>query len=134
MFKPAAAGPFPAIVILPTCGGHGRPHSFDWAKAALERGYAVLVVDPLSFSASATLYAQTLNGDEIKAAVSGKSGTWQGMTGNSGSVRYSADGKSRVTGKFKGFTEDTGIWRISSNKVLQQVEENSRRQGSVLSI
>jgi dienelactone hydrolase len=48
MFKPAAAGPFPALVILPTCGGHGRPHSFDWAKAALERGYAVLVVDPLT--------------------------------------------------------------------------------------
>src|ERR1700716_1977511 len=35
LFKPAGAGPFPALVILPTCGGHGfalrsmsgrRPH------------------------------------------------------------------------------------------------------------
>jgi len=46
MFKPAGTGPFPALVILPTCGGHAVRHSFDvWAKAALQRGYAVLVVD-----------------------------------------------------------------------------------------
>jgi dienelactone hydrolase len=49
MFKPAGTGPFPALVILPTCGGHESRHSFDvWAKAALQRGYAVLVVDPLT--------------------------------------------------------------------------------------
>jgi dienelactone hydrolase len=49
LFKPAGAGPFPALVILPTCGGHQARHSFDvWAKAALQRGYAVLVVDPLT--------------------------------------------------------------------------------------
>lgn len=49
MFKPAGAGPFPALVILPTCGGHQQRHAFDvWAKAALERGYAVLVIDPLT--------------------------------------------------------------------------------------
>jgi len=49
MFKPVGTGPFPALVILPTCGGHQRRHSFDvWAKAALQRGYAVLVVDPLT--------------------------------------------------------------------------------------
>ena len=49
MFKPAGFGPFPALVILPTCGGHQWRHSFDvWAKAALQRGYAVLVVDPLT--------------------------------------------------------------------------------------
>src|SRR5262245_54805225 len=49
MFKPLGAGPFPALVILPTCGGHEKRHSFDvWAKAAIERGYAVLVVDPLT--------------------------------------------------------------------------------------
>jgi dienelactone hydrolase len=49
MFKPAGTGPFPAVVILPTCGGHDVRHAFDvWAKAALQRGYAVLVVDPLT--------------------------------------------------------------------------------------
>ncbi len=49
MFKPAGTGPFPALVILPTCAGHELRHSFDvWAKAALQRGYAVLVVDPLT--------------------------------------------------------------------------------------
>jgi dienelactone hydrolase len=49
MFKPAGTGPFPALVILPTCAGHESRHSFDvWAKAALQRGYSVLVVDPLT--------------------------------------------------------------------------------------
>ena len=49
MFKPDGPGPFPAVVMLPTCGGHGVWYSlFDWAKAALERGYVVLVVDPLT--------------------------------------------------------------------------------------
>lgn len=49
MFKPEGKGPFPAVVILPTCAGHLSRHSFDvWAKAALRRGYAVLVVDPLT--------------------------------------------------------------------------------------
>jgi dienelactone hydrolase len=49
MFKPAGTGPFPALVMLPTCGGHAARHVFDvWAKAALQRGYAVLVVDPLT--------------------------------------------------------------------------------------
>jgi dienelactone hydrolase len=49
MFKPAGPGPFPALVVLPTCAGHLSRHAFDvWAKAALQRGYAVLVVDPLT--------------------------------------------------------------------------------------
>lgn len=49
MFKPEGTGPFPALVIMPTCAGHLSRHAFDvWAKAALQRGYAVLVVDPLT--------------------------------------------------------------------------------------
>ena len=47
MFKPEGAGPFPAVVLLPTCSGHYFMNTFDWAKRALDRGYAVLVVDPL---------------------------------------------------------------------------------------
>src|SRR5262245_31585747 len=50
MFKPDGGGPFPGLVILPVCSGHAKwRHAFDlWAKAALDRGYAVLVVDPLT--------------------------------------------------------------------------------------
>jgi len=48
MFKPDGAGPFPGLVLLPTCSGHHFLHTFDWAKRALDHGYAVLVVDPLS--------------------------------------------------------------------------------------
>lgn len=49
LFKPEGAAPFPAIVLMPTCGGHnGSLHVFDWAEKALKRGYAALVVDPLT--------------------------------------------------------------------------------------
>lgn len=49
LFKPDGAGPFLAIVLMPTCGGHNFSyHVFDWAEKALKRGYAVLVVDPLT--------------------------------------------------------------------------------------
>ncbi len=48
LFKPEGAGPFPAVVLMPTCGGHNYSyHVFDWAEKALKRGYVVLVVDPL---------------------------------------------------------------------------------------
>jgi dienelactone hydrolase len=49
LFKPDGPGPFSALVLLPVCSGHGKWYQlFDWAKAALDRGYAVLVVDPLT--------------------------------------------------------------------------------------
>jgi dienelactone hydrolase len=49
MFKPDGAGPFPALVIMPTCNGHlYTENTFDWAKRAVEHGYAALVVDPLA--------------------------------------------------------------------------------------
>jgi hypothetical protein len=76
----------------------------------------LLLVLSLVVVASSSGVAQTLKGDEIKAAVSGKSGTWQGATGNGGTIHYHADGKSQLTGKFPGFTEDTGGWRISGDK------------------
>ncbi|HKF74059.1 MAG TPA: prolyl oligopeptidase family serine peptidase [Stellaceae bacterium] len=47
MFKPDGAGPFPGLVLLPVCSGHYFMNTFDWAKRALDHGYAVLVVDPL---------------------------------------------------------------------------------------
>jgi hypothetical protein len=61
--------------------------------------------------------AQSLKGDELTAAVSGKSGTWQSRDGKSkGTIRYDVDGKARITGTFGNFTEDTGVWRISGDK------------------
>jgi dienelactone hydrolase len=49
MFKPEGSGPFPGLVVMPTCAGHLSRHAFEvWAKAALQRGYAILVVDPLT--------------------------------------------------------------------------------------
>lgn len=49
MFKPDGAGPFPALVIMPTCNAHLYSKStFDWAQRAVAHGYAALVVDPLA--------------------------------------------------------------------------------------
>jgi dienelactone hydrolase len=49
MFKPDGAGPFPALVIMPTCYGHlYTVNTFDWAQRAVAHGYAALVVDPLA--------------------------------------------------------------------------------------
>jgi len=46
MLKPDGPGPFPGLVIMPTCSGtiNGKV----WAQGAVDRGYAVLVVDPLT--------------------------------------------------------------------------------------
>jgi len=46
LYKPAGDGPFPAVVLLPTCGGIGQ-HLLYWAKHALAEGYAVLILDSL---------------------------------------------------------------------------------------
>jgi dienelactone hydrolase len=49
MFKPEGDGPFPALVLMPTCFGQVYSlNTFDWAERALAHGYAALVVDPLS--------------------------------------------------------------------------------------
>jgi hypothetical protein len=65
----------------------------------------------------APVVAQALKGDELKAAFSGKSGTWENWDGNrKGTVSYGADGKARLTGSFGAFTEDTGVWRIQGDK------------------
>lgn len=46
LYKPDGAGPFPAVVIMPTCGGV-KPETFDWAKRALDAGFVAIVVDTL---------------------------------------------------------------------------------------
>jgi dienelactone hydrolase len=47
IYKPSGDGPFPAIVILPSCGGL-RPEIVDWAKRTVARGYVAFVVDPVT--------------------------------------------------------------------------------------
>jgi dienelactone hydrolase len=47
IFKPAGEGPFPAVVILPSCGGL-RPEILDWARKAVAHGYVAFVVDPVT--------------------------------------------------------------------------------------
>jgi hypothetical protein len=48
LFKPDGAGPFPGLVLVPVCGGETYSHALhDWAKRAIDRGYAVMVADPL---------------------------------------------------------------------------------------
>jgi dienelactone hydrolase len=38
------SGPFPAVVLLPTCGGVQR-HLFDWARRLNQAGYVAMIVD-----------------------------------------------------------------------------------------
>ncbi len=45
LFRPAGgAGPFPAVVLLPTCGGM-EGHVIDWAERFVSAGYVVLTVE-----------------------------------------------------------------------------------------
>lgn len=45
IFKPSGAGPFPAVVLVHTCGGLKNPHMRLHAQDLLRNGYAVLVQD-----------------------------------------------------------------------------------------
>lgn len=48
VFKPAGNGPFPAVVVVHTCGGVTRPHIRMHVKELLEAGYVVLSTDSYS--------------------------------------------------------------------------------------
>lgn len=45
VFKPSGAGPFPAVVLVHTCGGLKNPHMRLHAQDLLRHGYVVLVQD-----------------------------------------------------------------------------------------
>lgn len=45
IFKPAGAGPFPALVIMHTCNMIDADQTRYWVRAALERGYVAFVLD-----------------------------------------------------------------------------------------
>ena len=44
LYRPAGAGPFPAIVLAHTCGGVGE-HTEMWARRLVGWGYVVVVPD-----------------------------------------------------------------------------------------
>jgi dienelactone hydrolase len=46
IYKPEGAGPFPAVVLLHSCGGL-RSEIRDWTNAAIEAGYVAFVLDSL---------------------------------------------------------------------------------------
>ena len=45
LFRPTDAGPFPAVIVMPDCGGAGESE-FTWANKAVTNGYVALIVDP----------------------------------------------------------------------------------------
>lgn len=47
LFKPDGAGPFPALVLSPTCAGAGR-HLEYWVQEGVKAGFVVLVLDHMS--------------------------------------------------------------------------------------
>jgi dienelactone hydrolase len=48
IYKPEGAGPFPAIVLLQTCGAVEPEQTRFWTKAATENGYVVFILDSWS--------------------------------------------------------------------------------------
>ena len=44
VYKPEGAGPFPGLVVMPTCGGIVAAL---WKDSAVKHGYAVIIVDPV---------------------------------------------------------------------------------------
>ncbi len=47
-FKPPGEGPFPAIVLMHTCGGIQNPHMRQHGQELLKEGYVVLMLDSFS--------------------------------------------------------------------------------------
>lgn len=45
IYKPEGNGPFPALVLLHTCGPIEPQHFYYWVRQALNRGYVAFVVD-----------------------------------------------------------------------------------------
>ena len=46
--RPAGAGPFPAVVLLPGCNGTAEPLDLNWGVRLVEWGYLTLTVDSVS--------------------------------------------------------------------------------------
>lgn len=48
VFKPPGQGPFPAVVLMHTCGGIQNPHMREHGQEILKAGYVVLMLDSFS--------------------------------------------------------------------------------------
>jgi dienelactone hydrolase len=52
LFKPEGAGPFPAVIVMPSCGGVAAPAALSVEKALINhlqtKGVATLIVDPFT--------------------------------------------------------------------------------------
>lgn len=62
LFKPAGDGPFPAVVLMHSCGGVLDPHIKQHAKELLSSGYVVLVVDSFGPRGLQNCAARVLSG------------------------------------------------------------------------
>ena len=61
-FKPPGAGPFPAVVLMHSCGGVKNPHIKQHAQEILQQGYVVLVVDSFGPRGFENCAARVLSG------------------------------------------------------------------------
>ena len=52
LFKPEGAGPFPAVIVMPTCAGVDLPPALSVEKTLIDhlqsKGVATLIVDPFT--------------------------------------------------------------------------------------
>ena len=59
VLHPEGKGPFPVVIQLHGCGGK-KPFQMDWAKAARDAGWAVIVVDSYAFRNISSLQAHAI--------------------------------------------------------------------------
>ncbi|MHB2168026.1 hypothetical protein [Alsobacter sp. R-9] len=77
--------------------------------------FAALVAASIAHAAD-----KKLTGPQIKAAFTGKAGTWSSTDGKtSGNFSFTADTES-ITGNFPGFSEDKGKWWVKGNLFCNQ--------------
>lgn len=62
LFKPKGNGPFPAVVLMHTCGGVGNPHIKQHAQELLNENFAVLVVDSFTSRGMENCASRILSG------------------------------------------------------------------------
>lgn len=76
-----------------------------------------LILAALVFTGGGAVAQETkLTGNQIKAELVGKSGTWKSADGKlNGTTRISGSTQD-ITGNFQGFSEDRATWRIKGNQ------------------
>src|SRR3989442_589792 len=67
IWKPKGEGPFPALIIVHTCGGLSQQISF-WRKEAIRRGYVASVLDSFGPRGGGTAGLRIANQDSVPAS------------------------------------------------------------------